>query len=304
MKVGICMAVDGPKTTDYKDIEMRLWPWAAPGSEGLALTETVVERSTDPAVPDRSVTGVTEPAIIPQFACEPNGTAVLVIPGGGYERLVIDKEGLDIARWLNQLGITAFVLKHRLPGEGHRDARYVPLQDAQRAMRLIRSRAAAWGINPDRLGVMGFSAGGHLAATLSTRYDCSTYAPVDEADTLSARPSFTMLVYPVISFAEGVLHKGSRSELLGEDWSEELSDFFSNELHVNENTPPAFIVHAHDDRVSPLNSVRYYTALKENNVPAELHIFMGGGHGFGIRYAKGAVARWTMLAEEWLTALK
>lgn len=288
---------------DYTVTEVFLWPDVGPGSEGLNITEAVTERSKNPSVLDRAISGVTKPSIIPMFPESPNGTAVVICPGGAYQRVVVDKEGYDIGTWLNEQGITAFILKYRLPGQGHKEQVNVPLQDAQRAIRLIRSKAEEWNIDGNKIGVIGFSAGGHLASTIATKYDYKAYEALDEIDTLSAKPNFAMFIYPVISLSNELAHAGSRKELLGANPSEELIKLFSNELQVNRNTPPTFFAHAHNDGVSTLNSIRYYTALKENNVSAELHIFRDGGHGFGIRGASGTVANWPMLAKEWLKSL-
>jgi acetyl esterase/lipase len=282
--------------------EIMLWPGVAPGSEGLRLTQTITERSTDPKVHDRAITGVTEPSIVPFFPSNGriNGAAVLILPGGGYARLAFDKEGYDIAQWLTSIGVTAFVLKYRLPGEGHEHGYNVPLQDAQRAARIIRRRASEWEIDVNRVGVMGFSAGGHAASTLGTQYSKPVYSPVDSADHLSAKPNFMLLGYPVISMKDGVTHVGSRENLIGQDPSQEMIDEFSSELHVGAATPPTFIVQANDDSVSTENSVLFYRALKNSVVDAEMHIFRKGGHGYGIRNAKGSLALWPMLAHEWL----
>lgn len=283
--------------------EMKLWPGIAPGSEQVTLTEQFIERSKDPKVLDRAITGITQPSMIPFFPSKgkANGAAVLIMPGGGYQRVVVDKEGLDIAEWLNKEGVTAFVLKYRLPAEGHQLGHYVPLQDAQRAMRLIRQNADNWGIDPDRVGVLGLSAGGHLASTLGTKYAPNSYNNVDKADLLSARPDFMLLNYPVISMEAGVTHAGSKLSLLGSNPSEDMIELFSSEKHVDANTPPTFIIHAHDDTgVTSKNSVLFYEALKEANVDVEMHIFRTGGHGFGIRLAEGPIKLWTQLAEEWL----
>ncbi|GAA1871484.1 alpha/beta hydrolase [Myceligenerans crystallogenes] len=285
-----------------EESEIRLWPGEAPGSEGLGLTEVVTERSTDPKVRDRVVTGVSTPTIRP-FLPEPGqatGAAALVVPGGGYTNLVYDKEGVDIARWLASAGVAAFVLKHRLPGEGHQLRQYVPLQDLQRATRIIRHRAAEWDIDVARVGTIGFSAGGHAATTLATKSTALVYARVDAADQLNATPDFVMLGYPVVSMKAGVTHRGSRDALLGPAPSPDLVDAFSGELQVTGGTPRTFIVQAHNDWVSTENSVLYYRALKAAGVEAEMHIFRSGGHGFGIRNARASVASWPQLASAWL----
>lgn len=285
--------------------EIFLWPGKAPGSENLHMTEQINERSKDPNVLDREINRITKPSIIPFLPSigKANGAAILIIPGGGYERLVVDKEGYDLAQWLNSKGVAAFVLKYRLPGEGHEQRHLVPLQDAQRAMRLIRHYAEQWGIEANRVGVLGSSAGGHLATTLGTKYATEVYKAGNGADLHSAKPNFMILNYPVISMEEAITHAGSREKLLGKHPSEDHIHMLSNHRHVDVHTPPTFIVHAHDDvTVASQNSIVFYEALKEALVDAELHIFRKGGHGFGIRQAEGSVALWTQLAEEWLIA--
>lgn len=284
--------------------EIPIWAGTAPGSGGLELTETITERSTDPRLHDRVISGVTRPSIIPFLPPQGrrDGSAVLLCPGGGYAYSAFDLEGYDIAQWLNALGVAAFVLKYRLPAEGHQRGYDVPLEDGQRALRLIRSEADRWGLDPARIGAMGFSAGGNLVSALGTQYDKGVYTPADEVDDVSARPDFLMLAYPVVTMRSGITHAGTRQRLLGPDPSQELVDAYSNELHVTGATPPTFIVQAHNDPVSTLNSTLFYEALKSAHVVSELHIFRQGGHGFGVRKATGALRLWTALADEWLRA--
>ncbi|HYH03547.1 MAG TPA: alpha/beta hydrolase, partial [Bacillota bacterium] len=254
--------------------EIPLWNGVAPGSEGLTLTETITDSSNDPKNPSRNITGIINPTLTPCIPAKPNGTAMVVIPGGGYRNLVFDKEGTEIARWLNTFGITVFILKHRLPNEGHKNGQMGPLQDAQRAIRLIRNNARQWGVKPDRIGVMGFSAGGHLAATVGVNYNTKAYPTRDKIDKQSARPDFMVLVYAAIS---------------------------NNAQFVNGKTPPTFLVCGNNDRkVDPENSIRFYLALKKAAVPVELHVFGNAQHGFAIRYAEGSVRHWTTLCKEWL----
>ena len=229
------------------------------------------------------------------------GTAVIIFPGGGYGGLAKDHEGVQIAEWLNSIGITAFILQYRLPADGYRHP--TPLMDAQRAIRVVRSHAAEWKIRPDRIGILGFSAGGHLASTAATHFEkpVATGDKADSVDTLSCRPDFQILIYPVISMDAAITHRGSRNNLLGDTPSEELVRLLSNELQITEKTPPAFLVHADDDKaVLPENSIRYYLGLRKANVPAELHIYLKGGHGFGIRPSAGPAAKWTDRCGEWL----
>jgi acetyl esterase/lipase len=210
-----------------------------------------------------------------------NGTTILIFPGGGYEHLSMNKEGKKVAKWLNSLGITAVILKYRLPNDLiMKDKSIGPLQDAQEAMKMIRQNASEWKINPNKIGVMGFSAGGHIATTLATRYDLKTYST---NDTISARPDFSILIYPVISMKNEITHKGSQENLLGKNCSNEMIEKFSNELFINSNTPSTFLVHASDDKAVPVeNSINYYLELKKNKVSAEMHIYEKGGHGFGL----------------------
>ena len=230
------------------------------------------------------------------------GEAVVIFPGGGYGILAYDWEGTDFAKWLNAQGIAGIVVKYRLPlSKSLTDPKEVPLMDAQRAIRLVRHHAAEWSINPAKVGIMGFSAGGHLASTLSTQYAHEVIRTKDAIDALSARPDYSILVYPVISFRDAAAHAGSRKNLLGENPSQELIDRFSGELHVNSQTPPTFLVHAQDDKGVPIeNSLLYYQALHKNGVKASLHIYPSGGHGFGFGLGKGAVESWREVLLTWM----
>lgn len=231
-----------------------------------------------------------------------NNAAVVICPGGGYGVLSHDKEGDKIAEWLNSIGISAFVLKYRLPSDIiMKDKTIGPLQDAQEAIRTVRRNAKKWHIDPNKIGVIGFSAGGHLASTISTHYNDNVYA----SDETSARPDFSMLIYPVISMEDGITHNGSKVNLLGENPSEALIETYSNEKQIDANTPPpTILIHATDDRSVPVeNSINYYLALKENKVPAEMHIYENGGHGFGLgRF--GTHLNWPKACENWLIANK
>jgi len=282
--------------------EYPLWPATPPGSEGLSLTEKATDSSTDAKDPQRTLTAIAVPTIRAFVPAQPNGTAAIITVGGGYTSLVIDKEGTDIAKWLNTLGITAFVVKNRLPGEGHRDATHVPLQDAQRALRLVRAHAREWHIDPAKIGVVGLSSGGHLASTLGTNYDKPVYAAQDASDAVSARPDFLVLAYgPHSGNARKQLINPAQKPLEPTE-KQALYDEFPTDQHVNAQTPPSFLVTAdNDDKVDARNSTRFYDALKAAGVNAELHIFQDGKHGFAIRNAKGyPVAIWTLLAEQWL----
>ncbi|MCX7984891.1 MAG: alpha/beta hydrolase [Bacteroidetes bacterium] len=248
------------------------------------------------------VRNVVEPIITVYFPEQKQRTttAILVIPGGGYAYITVTKEGEAVARWLNDNGITAAVLTYRLPSDSIMENKTIgPLQDAQEAIRIIRRNAYAWNIDQQKIGVLGFSAGGHLAATLSTKYDESIY-PV--ADSTSARPNFTILVYPVISMELSVTHRGSRERLLGQNPSEIIVRRYSAEYNVTPFTPPTFLVHALDDDSVPVeNSLRYFSALRFNKVTVEMHIYQQGGHGFGLAtHRQSTEADWTHACLRWL----
>lgn len=247
----------------------------------------------------QKTSNVTTPTLTIYKPDNPNGTSVVIFPGGGYEHLSMYKEGGKVAKWLNSLGITAFVLKYRLPNDKIMiDKSIGPLQDAQEAIRIIRRNANEWKIN--KIGVIGFSAGGHLAATLSTRFNEKIY-PTN--DTISARPDFSLLIYPVISMKNEIVHKKSKTNLLGNNPSKKNIEKFSAELSVTDNTPPTFLVHATDDKsVLVENSISYYLSLKKNNVPVEMHIYEKGGHGFGLG-VKDTSEFWTVACINWLKSL-
>ncbi len=254
---------------------------------------------------DGNVSGVNKVAVptLTIFLADKNtnsGTSVIICPGGGYGHLAINKEGYKVAKWLNSIGISAFVLKYRLPSDLiMKDQSIGPLQDVQETVRTLRRNAEKWNIDPSKIGVMGFSAGGHLASTAATHYDDKVY---EVTDNTSARPDFSILIYPVISMQEGITHMGSRNNLLGEKATFENIEKYSNEKHVNAKTPKTFLVHAGDDTVVPVeNSINYYLALKQNQVPAEMHIYEKGGHGFGLG-VEGTTKYWTIDCENWLIA--
>lgn len=273
-----------------------LWPGAAPGSEKLTITEKITERSTDPQKHDRIYTQIVTPSLTVHRPEKPNGVAVIVAPGGGYKRIVIDKEGPDTSAWLNRLGVTAFVLKYRLPGEGHENGEDVALQDAQRAVRLIRAHAAEWGLNPVRVGFIGYSAGGHLSASLEFFFDRKIYPPIDGVDRLSARPDFSILGYA------GTGADGTRpASLEGLAPGARMAWKYKIEATPGAKYPPTFILQADDDpTVNPQDAATIYLALKQNGTPVEMHVFRSGGHGFGIRDAQGPVAHWPDLCAEWM----
>lgn len=224
--------------------------------------------------------------------------AVIICPGGGYWIQSATVEGKDIALRLNQFGITAFVLRYRLPPDYRHP---VPLQDAQRAIRLVRAQAAQWNLKPDRIGIMGFSAGGHLASTAATHFDDGNPAAPDPIDRVSCRPDFAILAYPVICFSKPYGHTGSRSQLLGDPPDPELVTLLSNELQVTDKTPPTFLFASQDDIVvDPRNSIDFFLACTANKVPAELHLFPHGGHGYGLGDGKSNESQWPLLLDKWL----
>jgi acetyl esterase/lipase len=230
------------------------------------------------------------------------GQAVVVCPGGGYWILAYDLEGTDIARYLNSIGVAAIVLKYRLPTYGNTIVPHqAPLMDAQRAMRLVRYHASIWNIDPEKIGIMGFSAGGHLASTLGTHFDYGNPSAADSVERMSCRPDFMILMYPVITFTDSSMHIGSREALLGREPDPELVKYYSNELQVRDDTPPAFFVHADNDGGVPVeNTLLMYKALRARKIPAELHILSEGDHGFGLGVGNDHVESWTNSLRLWL----
>ncbi|MFL6863144.1 MAG: alpha/beta hydrolase [Allosphingosinicella sp.] len=278
-----------------------LWPNGPPGPPAVLPVETVKERSKDSAYNDRFVLGIARPRMVVFRPKRPNGAAVLITPGGGYSWVVVDKEGYEMARWLAARGVTAFVLFYRLPHEGWAAGPDTPLQDAQRAMRLIRHRAARYRVDPARVAAMGFSAGGHVCADLLARFAAPVYAPVDEADRLSARPAAAAPIYPVVSMTLPTAHAGSRKNLVGEGASVERERAHSPHLHIAADAPPAFLLHAEDDPSVPVaNTLLLRSALLAAKVPVETHLFPDGGHGFGLRLSKGkSVEGWQDIFWAW-----
>jgi acetyl esterase/lipase len=263
-----------------------LWPGKAPGETKERPPEGLL-----PAKPGQMAVARLGNVSKPQISVylpdkqKAAGTAVVVAPGGGYSILAIEHEGTEVAQWLNSIGVAAVVLKYRVPRrEKQTPDNLAQLQDAQRAVGLVRSRAKEWGFDPNRVGMLGFSAGGHLTASLSTNFAKRLYEPVDDADKLSCRPDFAVLVYP-----GGMTPKDRPTEL-------------KPELAVTTDTPPTFFAHASDDPVSSENSIAYYRALKKAGVPAELHLYATGGHGFGMRPGKGPASDWPKRCAEWMTA--
>jgi acetyl esterase/lipase len=277
---------------------LKVWPDGIPGS---LRSETYFEESTvtgDIVSLYEKVTDPTLTVFLPP-AEKATGTAVLICPGGGYGVLAFDHEGFAIARWLNSNGIAGIILKYRLPSDMiMKDKSVGPLQDAQEAMRIIRRNASQWKINSHRIGVIGFSAGGHLASTLSTHFAEKVY---EVKDTTSARPDFSLLIYPVVTFDSTFTHAGTRQNLVGDKPSEYTIRYFSNEYRITRNTPPAFLVHSADDKVVPVkNSIVYFEGLVRNNIQAEMHIFQKGGHGYGLAINRGTESAWPELCLSWL----
>jgi acetyl esterase/lipase len=245
------------------------------------------------------VSKVTIPTLSVFLPGKSNGTAVVICPGGGYSNLYINGEGYKVAQWLNALGITAFVLKSRLPSDEIMEDKTIgSLQDAQEAMRFVRRNAEKWDINTEKVGVIGFSAGGHLASTVSTHYNDVVHKTMD---TISAKPDFSILIYPVISMEEKITHQGSKNKLLGLSPSVATIEKYSNEKQIDSLTPPTFMMHATDDKSVPVeNSIQYFLALKQNNVPCEIHLYQNGRHGFGLGREGTTGQYWTKQCEEWL----
>jgi acetyl esterase/lipase len=277
-----------------------LWPGIPSGAPN-PLPRAQWAMFPDPAYRQLWVKGIARPEVAVFRPALPDGSAILAIPGGGYGFLAVQNEGLHPAERFNADRTTVFVLSYRLPGEGWANRALVPLSDAQRAMRLIRARAADFRIDPARLGVLGFSAGGHLAADLSVSYDRPVYAPVDATDHLSARPAFAGLIYPVATF-QYFTHGGSRDALLGPNASAALTSARSPELHVTSATPPSFVVHAFDDGLVPIdNSLAWVAAARAAKASVEAHLLAEGGHGFGLHLPPGNPgSRWPDLFALWM----
>jgi acetyl esterase/lipase len=263
---------------------MALWPDGAPGAAGKEPADT----------PELTV-------YLPP-AEKATGAAVVICPGGGYGTLAMNHEGHDVARWLNSLGVAGIILKYR---HAPRYRHPAPLQDAQQAIRTVRHRAKEWGINPNKVGILGFSAGGHLASTAATHFDAGDKDAKDEVARQSCRPDFAVLVYPVITLAGPYAHVGSRNNLLGKNPDEKLVEHLCNDRQVTPQTPPTFLVHTTEDAgVPPENSILFYQALRKAKVPCELHIYEKGKHGLGLGSGDIAFASWPQRCAAWLQARK
>jgi acetyl esterase/lipase len=267
-----------------------VWPGAAPGAQANLPAEADTTTAKDNLVAGRPVVRLGNVSVPTLTLYSPKGNntgaAVVVFPGGGYQILAMDLEGTEVCDWLNSSGITCILLKYRVPDSGPYPKSAAALQDAQRAMGLVRQHAAAWKIDPKRVGVLGFSAGGHLAAAISTHYEKRLYNPIDAADKLSCRPDFAVVVYP------GYLAMEHRHFALNPD------------IHPTAGTPPTFLVQAEDDPVHVENAVVYFMALKNAKVPAELHVYAQGGHGYGLRLTELPVTTWPQRVETWLHTIK
>lgn len=291
-------AAAGPALAQEQDPAeiVKLWPARPPGAPAVLPVTKITDRAAVTGWQDRFATDIGEPLMTVFRPARPKGAAALIAPGGGYIRVVIDKEGFEIARRLTAAGVTAYVLRYRLPKEGWASPADVPLQDAQRAIRLIRAAG-----HP-RVLALGCSAGGHVAASLATGHARRAYRPVDADDDLSARPDLCAFLYPVIDMARPFAHAGSREALLGSTPTPEVEARYSPHRHVTPDAPPTFLVHAADDASVPFeNTLAYLAALRTVGVPAEAHVFEEGGHGFGIRLAEGKpAAAWPDLLLAWL----
>ena len=260
-----------------------LWPKGAPGAKGS-------EEGDNPSLT----------VYLPRKE-KATGAAVVICPGGGYGHLAMGHEGHEIARWLNSIGVAGFILKYRHRNSGAGYGHPAPLQDAQRAISLVRYRAKERNIDPARIGILGFSAGGHLASTAGTHFQKRYYDAKDSVDNAGCRPDFIILIYPVISLTEWFSHSGSRNNLVGKNPDKKLVETLSNEKQVTPETPPTFLVHTYEDKVVPVeNSIYFYIALRKAHVPSEMHIYLKGHHGFGLGKKLGAASSWSIRCAEWM----
>jgi acetyl esterase/lipase len=272
--------------TAAEPITLKLWPGTAPGDENFQPPPPAAKKAPERRDDVIRIPLVTEPSITVYQppAGRSNGAAVVVCPGGGYNILAWNLEGTEVAEWLNSFGVTAVVLQYRVPRRSRDLPHAAPLQDAQRAIRLTRKHAAEWRIDPKRVGILGFSAGGNLAVMAATRFTEQTYSKIDDADTQNARPDFMVPIYPAY--------------LGNEDKPGPLSSLVT----VTPQTPPAFLAVTHDDKLRGMNAALLYVELKRANIPAELHVFLKGGHGYGLRKSENPVSQWPKACEEWMLA--
>lgn len=274
---------------DAPEITLNLWPETPPGG----VPETIGDETWEPGnetPPIVRVSNVSIPTMAFYPAKNPNGACVVIFPGGGFSILAYNHEGTEIAEWLNTLGVSAVVVKYRVPRREGLPKHWAPLQDAQRAIRLTRAHAKEWKIDPDKIGVLGFSAGGRLTVAAALDYNVKTYEPIDSVDELSARPNFAIPIYPAY--------------LMDNEREYRSSAVLSEEIHIDSDTPPFFISVANDDINRAAASARFYIKMKEAKVPCELHIPVSGGHGYGIRSDRGVAAKWNLNCENWLRAIE
>ena len=278
-----------------KPLAIPLWSKGAPGFES--------RRNEPELAKDYWVRNIHNPSITVYLPPKEKatGAAVIICPGGGHRLLVFNAEGVEPALFLNSIGVAAFVLKYRIPNDSSMaDKKIGPLQDAQRAIQLVRMHAKEWNIDANKVGIMGFSAGGHLASTAATHF---SHSYIDNKNNISLRPDFSIFIYPVISFQDSIGHIGSRDQLIGKRPSKQLLDSFSNELQVTAQTPPTFLVHATDDDAVPvMNSITFYESLLRYKIPAELHIYKAGGHGFGM-YNETTKDLWMERCKNWMQSM-
>ncbi len=281
----LVFAVGVPASAAEKPLILKVWPGKAPGVGAVKHREHLQPQNPHEHPPILRLTDVTEPTISVYRPAKgtDTGAAVLICPGGGYSILAWDLEGTEVANWLNSIGVTGVVLKYRVPRSGEVDAGGQPIgpqQDVHRALSLVRSRAKEWNIYPDRIGILGFSAGGHLSACALTRYDKRAYEPIDAVDRVSCRPDFGILIYPAYLLAK--------------------NGKLSPTLPVTKNTPPTFLAMTEDDPVNTENAIQFYRSLRHAKVPAELHLYPVGGHGYGLRKSKNLCTTWPKRCEDWL----
>jgi acetyl esterase/lipase len=284
LSVAVLLGLAWAATAAEPKVEL-LWPNGAPGAKGDAEGD---KPTLTIYLPPRE---------------KATGASVVICPGGGYGALALDHEGHQIAQWLNSFGVAGFIVKYRHRNSGAGYGHPIPVLDAQRAIRTVRSRAQEWGVDPSRIGILGFSAGGHLASSAATHFNESFGAPQDQIDRVSCRPDFAVLIYPVIMFGEPFTHVGSQKNLLGSNPDPPLVEKMSSEKQVTPQTPPTFLVHTWEDTAVPAeNSIYFYLALRRAKVPAEMHLFLKGQHGFGLGQKVGAASAWPDLCQKWMEA--